>query len=43
MSDSTFTPVTVFHGAHGGLFIHQGPYLSEAKLERDVARYALGA
>ena len=43
VSDSSFTPVTVFHGAHGGLFIHQGPYQSDAELERDVTRYGLDA
>ena len=43
ITDSTFTPVTVFFNRGGGEFIHQGPYLSVAKLERDVRRYALGA
>ena len=43
ITDSTFTPVTVFYNRHGALFIHQGPYPSVAKLERDVARYALEA
>ncbi len=43
ITDSTFTPVTVFLNRSGGQFIHQGPYLSVAKLERDIARYALGA
>ncbi len=43
VSDSSFTPVTVFHGAHGGLFIHQGPYQSDAELERDIVRYGLDA
>lgn len=42
ITDSSFTPVTVFYDRHGGEFIHQGPYLSVAKLERDVRRYALG-
>ena len=42
-SDSSFTPVTVFHGAHGGLFIHQGPYRSDGELERDIVRYGLDA
>ena len=36
ITDSSFTPVTVFHDRHGGLFIHQGPYPSAAKLERDI-------
>jgi thiol-disulfide isomerase/thioredoxin len=43
ITDSSFTPVTVFVNRHGGEYIHQGPYLSVAKLERDVARYALDA
>jgi thiol-disulfide isomerase/thioredoxin len=40
---STFTPVTVFYDRRGSKFIHQGPYLSVAKLEQDVRRYALDA
>jgi thiol-disulfide isomerase/thioredoxin len=43
ITNSAFTPVTVFVNRRGGEYIHQGPYLSVAKLERDVARYALGA
>jgi cytochrome c biogenesis protein CcmG/thiol:disulfide interchange protein DsbE len=43
MTDSTFTPVTVFYDRHGHQYIHQGPYPSAAKLERDVRRYALDA
>jgi thiol-disulfide isomerase/thioredoxin len=43
ITDSTFTPVTVFYNRLGGQYIHQGPYPSEAKLEQDVRRYALGA
>lgn len=43
ITDSTFTPVTVFYDRHGGVYIHQGPYPSVAKLERDVERYALEA
>jgi cytochrome c biogenesis protein CcmG, thiol:disulfide interchange protein DsbE len=43
ITDSSFTPVTVFYDDHGGEFIHQGPYPSQAKLERDVERYALEA
>ncbi len=35
--------MTVFFNSRGGEFIHQGPYLSVAKLEHDVRRYALGA
>jgi cytochrome c biogenesis protein CcmG/thiol:disulfide interchange protein DsbE len=40
---STFTPVTVFYNGAGGRYIRQGPYPSQAKLEADVRRYALGA
>lgn len=43
ITDSSFTPVTVFYDAHGAQYIHQGPYPSQAKLEEDVRRYALGA
>jgi cytochrome c biogenesis protein CcmG/thiol:disulfide interchange protein DsbE len=43
VTDSTFTPVTVFYDRRGGQFIHQGPYLSQAELEQDVRRYALDA
>jgi cytochrome c biogenesis protein CcmG/thiol:disulfide interchange protein DsbE len=43
ITDSTFTPVTVFYNRHGSQYIHQGPYLSQAKLEQDVQRYALDA
>jgi len=43
VTDSTFTPVTVFFNRSGGEFIHQGPYLSVAKLEQDVRLYALDA
>ena len=42
LTDSSFTPVTVFLNRSGGEYIHQGPYLQVAKLERDVKRYALG-
>jgi cytochrome c biogenesis protein CcmG, thiol:disulfide interchange protein DsbE len=41
ITDSTFTPVTVFYDRRGHEYIHQGPYPSDAKLERDVRRYAL--
>jgi cytochrome c biogenesis protein CcmG, thiol:disulfide interchange protein DsbE len=41
ITDSSFTPVTVFYDRAGGRYIRQGPYLSVAKLERDVRRYAL--
>ncbi|HEY2142160.1 MAG TPA: TlpA disulfide reductase family protein [Solirubrobacteraceae bacterium] len=40
ITDSSFTPVTVFYDRHGGQFIHQGPYPSVATLERDIRRYA---
>jgi cytochrome c biogenesis protein CcmG/thiol:disulfide interchange protein DsbE len=43
ITDSTFTPVTVFYNGTGSQYIHQGPYPTQAKLERDVRRYALGA
>jgi cytochrome c biogenesis protein CcmG, thiol:disulfide interchange protein DsbE len=43
VTDSTFTPVTVFYDRAGRQYIHQGPYPSAAKLERDVRRYALDA
>ncbi|HEX3910819.1 MAG TPA: TlpA family protein disulfide reductase [Solirubrobacteraceae bacterium] len=41
ITDSTFTPVTVFLDSSGGQYIRQGPYPSQAKLEADVRRYAL--
>ncbi len=41
ITDSSFTPVTVFYDRRGGEYIHQGPYASAAALERDVRRYAL--
>jgi cytochrome c biogenesis protein CcmG/thiol:disulfide interchange protein DsbE len=43
ITDSTFTPVTVFYDRRGSQYIHQGPYPSTAKLEEDVRRYALDA
>jgi cytochrome c biogenesis protein CcmG, thiol:disulfide interchange protein DsbE len=43
ITDSGFTPVTVFYDRRGAQYIHQGPYPSAAKLESDVRRYALGA
>ena len=43
LTGSTFTPVTVFYDRSGRQYIHQGPYPSAAKLERDVRRYALDA
>jgi thiol-disulfide isomerase/thioredoxin len=43
ITDSTFTPVTVFINRSGSKFIHQGPFSSVAKLEQAVKRYALDA
>ena len=43
LTDSSFTPVTVFYDRSGRLFIHQGPYPNAQKLERDIERYALNA
>lgn len=43
ITESSFTPVTVFYDSGGHQYIHQGPYPSAAKLEHDVRRYALGA
>ncbi len=43
VTDSSFTPVTVFYNRAGSEYIHQGPYPSAAKLERDIRRYALDA
>jgi thiol-disulfide isomerase/thioredoxin len=42
VSDSSFTPVTVFFDGRGGRYIHQGPYESAAALERDIECYAVG-
>jgi cytochrome c biogenesis protein CcmG, thiol:disulfide interchange protein DsbE len=41
ITDSAFTPVTVFYDRLGREYIRQGPYPSAAKLEQDVRRYAL--
>jgi cytochrome c biogenesis protein CcmG, thiol:disulfide interchange protein DsbE len=41
VTDSSFTPVTVFIARDGHRFIHQGQYPSLAKLETDLQRYAL--
>jgi cytochrome c biogenesis protein CcmG/thiol:disulfide interchange protein DsbE len=43
ITDSSFTPVTVFIGRDGRQFIHQGQYPNVAKLREDVRRYALEA
>ena len=42
ISGSSFTPVTVFYDRSGAQYIRQGPYPSQARLEQDVRRYALG-
>jgi cytochrome c biogenesis protein CcmG, thiol:disulfide interchange protein DsbE len=41
VTDSSFTPVTVFFDRRGAQYIHQGPYPSQDKLEADIRRYAL--
>jgi thiol-disulfide isomerase/thioredoxin len=41
ITDSSFTPVTVFYDRNRRQYIHQGPYPSQAKLETDIRRYAL--
>jgi cytochrome c biogenesis protein CcmG/thiol:disulfide interchange protein DsbE len=41
ITESSFTPVTVFINSRGGEYVRQGPYPSVAKLEADVNRYAL--
>jgi cytochrome c biogenesis protein CcmG, thiol:disulfide interchange protein DsbE len=41
ITESSFTPVTVFINSSGGEYVRQGPYPSVAKLEADVNRYAL--
>jgi thiol-disulfide isomerase/thioredoxin len=41
VTDSSFTPVTVFRNRRGAEYIHQGPYATAAVLEADVRRYAL--
>lgn len=43
LTDSTFTPATVFIPPHGTPEIIQGEYQSAAKLRRDIERYALHA
>jgi thiol-disulfide isomerase/thioredoxin len=43
ITDSAFTPATVFFNRRGGEFIHQGPFASVAKLEAAITRYALDA
>jgi thiol-disulfide isomerase/thioredoxin len=41
ITESTLVPVTVFYNRHDEEFIHQGPFSSLSKLERDIRRYAL--
>jgi cytochrome c biogenesis protein CcmG/thiol:disulfide interchange protein DsbE len=41
VTDSTFTPVTVFFDRSGAQYIRQGPYPSQARLEADIRRYTL--
>ena len=43
ITESAFTPVTVFFNRAGSEFIHQGPFASVAKLEAAIRRYALDA
>jgi cytochrome c biogenesis protein CcmG/thiol:disulfide interchange protein DsbE len=41
ITESSFTPVTVFVNSRGKEFVRQGPYPTVAKLEADISRYAL--
>lgn len=41
LTESSFTPVTVFVPVHGQPFIYQGPIPSASKLEGEIKRYAL--
>jgi thiol-disulfide isomerase/thioredoxin len=41
ITGSTFVPVTTFYDPRGASYTRQGPYLSQAKLEQDIRRYAL--
>jgi thiol-disulfide isomerase/thioredoxin len=43
LTDSSFTPVTVFIPVHGRPFVYQGQLPSAGKLAAEVLRYALGA
>lgn len=43
ITDSAFTPVTVFIPRHGKPYIRQGQYPSLGKLRQDVEQYALDA
>jgi cytochrome c biogenesis protein CcmG/thiol:disulfide interchange protein DsbE len=35
-------PTTVYYNAEGQTYVHQGPYTSQARLDADIRRYALG-
>jgi len=41
ITESGFTPVTLFINSRGAQYVRQGPYPSVAKLEADITRYAL--
>jgi thiol-disulfide isomerase/thioredoxin len=41
ITESGFTPVTLFIDSRGRQYVRQGPYPSVAKLEADIERYAL--
>ena len=41
ITDSAFTPITVFYNRRGHQYIQQGPFPSVAKLETAIRRYAL--
>ena len=41
ITESSFTPVTVFINSRGRQYVRQGPYPSVAKLEADIGQYAL--
>lgn len=44
LTKSTFFPVTVFYDSRGQqAFIHQGQYPSQAQLDQDISRYAIGS
>lgn len=43
ITDSSFTPVTVFIPRHGKPYIRQGQYPNLGKLRQDVEKYALNA
>lgn len=43
LTDSSFTPVTVFVPVHGQPFVYQGQLPSAGRLAQEVLRYALGA